>query len=301
MPRSMMSDQGEEIPAVTDGASVPARTASGNTHGAGSNHASTPRVGLWSMPRIEQWASVRRWLGEWGSESLGLILPVYCPACGELLNGGNRSTFCAGCLPRLEDQQERCRRCAGVARLLAREEGPICGYCLERPPAFERTWQLGPYQGKLRDLVLRAKQPVQRHLATELARHLVQKVRSDVEAFQPTAVVAIPAHWLRAWRRGGNQAQTLASSVSAELSLPLWNVLYRTKPTRPQSQLTRRARAKNMRGAFRVRNRTRLEGARMLLVDDTLTTGATCEAAAKSLLEAGAAAVGVLILCRADE
>jgi ComF family protein len=118
---------------------------------------------------------------------------------------------------------------------------------------------------------------------------------------QADAIVPIPLHRLRYWRRKYNQARLLADVVARETGRPVapgW--LERRKATASQVGLTRNERALNVAGAFRVpqASRAAVAGKRILLIDDTITTGATANAAASALLRAGAASVDVLSFAR---
>jgi ComF family protein len=109
----------------------------------------------------------------------------------------------------------------------------------------------------------------------------------------------VPLHPARLAERGFNQAELLATPCAAYWRLPiLGRALVRTRPTLPQTDLDAAARRANVRNAFRVARPAAVEGRRMLLVDDVLTTGATVGAAAQALQAAGATAVGVLTLAR---
>jgi ComF family protein len=114
------------------------------------------------------------------------------------------------------------------------------------------------------------------------------------------AVVPVPLHWRRRWRRGFNQAEVLARTVGWRHGLPVERrCLIRVRATPPQ-QGDAAARRRNVRGAFAVRRAERIADRRLLLVDDVFTTGATANACAAALLNAGAAAVGVLTLARVE-
>jgi ComF family protein len=113
--------------------------------------------------------------------------------------------------------------------------------------------------------------------------------------------VPVPLHRTRLWRRRFNQAAALARTVSRETGLPLvTTALTRIRRTRQQVGLTRAQRADNLQSAFQVSAAARglVEGRRVLLVDDVLTTGATVNAASRALLRAGASAVDVLTFAR---
>ncbi len=134
------------------------------------------------------------------------------------------------------------------------------------------------------------------HLATLLAEEASAELMGRVWQ----AVVPVPLHWLRRWRRGFNQADVLARAVGRCHGLPVERrSLVRVRATPPQ-QGDVAARRRNVRAAFAVRRTQRIVGRRLLLVDDVFTTGATANACTAALLSAGASAVGVLTLARVE-
>jgi ComF family protein len=115
------------------------------------------------------------------------------------------------------------------------------------------------------------------------------------------ALIPVPLHWRRQWRRRFNQSAMLAAAVSAESGVPIAaGALKRVKATAQQVGLTRAERATNVQGAFRVpeEGRASVLRRRLVLVDDVLTSGATVEGCARALLRAGAANVDVLVFAR---
>ena len=111
-------------------------------------------------------------------------------------------------------------------------------------------------------------------------------------------VVPVPLHWRRRLDRGFNQAESIARALAAALDLPLVSALRRHRHTRAQARLERGERARNPRGAFALGDAQRLRGARVLLVDDVVTTAATVEAAARTLKSAGVERVLVAAVAR---
>lgn len=113
------------------------------------------------------------------------------------------------------------------------------------------------------------------------------------------AIIAVPLHPDRLREREFNQALLLAHHLGKQWNIPvLTNVLNRTKPTQPQTSLTRRERLKNLRRCFSVTTPSAVEGKTTLVVDDVFTTGTTVNECAKALRKAGVQAVYVQTLAR---
>jgi ComF family protein len=165
---------------------------------------------------------------------------------------------------------------------------------------FDAAVALGPYEGAIRDLCLRLKRERNAWLAPWLAS-LLAEARVEARQFPgDSVVVPVPLHWKRQWQRGYNQADALACGLAKRLSLRLAHPLRRVQATPHLAFAGRSERAKVMRDAFEVRRRVPLGGRTVLLVDDILTTGATCGAAARALKRAGAARVVVAVIGRAE-
>jgi predicted amidophosphoribosyltransferase len=107
-------------------------------------------------------------------------------------------------------------------------------------------------------------------------------------------------HWWRRFLRGVNSAALLAEVLSRRLQLPLFSRLVRHRYRPPQNTLPASRRRTNLRGAMRARKAAAIKDARVLLIDDVLTTGATCNEAARVLRGAGAADVVVAVVARGE-
>ena len=138
--------------------------------------------------------------------------------------------------------------------------------------------------------------PCLSELLVEARRDALSTLCSD-----QALVVPVPLHWWRYWRRGYNQAEALAEGIAKQLKLPIRRFLKRVVGTRQLADLSRTARGEVVRNVFRARARSRMTGRTVLLVDDVLTTGATCGAAARALKKAGAARVVVAVIARTEQ
>ena len=174
-----------------------------------------------------------------------------------------------------------------------------CARCRRRPPAVAIARAAGEYEGALRDVIHAFKYEGRRGLAAPLGRLAAAEGRDVLRGAH--CVVPVPLHPLRRLQRGFNQAEDLAR----ELGLPVANLLWRPRMTPPQTGLGAWARRRNVRGAFALspfltsRRRSALAGRTVVLVDDVRTTGATLNACANVLLEAGVGEVRALTVARA--
>jgi len=177
------------------------------------------------------------------------------------------------------------------------DESGLCRLCALGLTRYDAAYGFGTYQGTLGRLVQVFKYGRVRSLARPLGERLASAMPRD-ERFD--AVVPMPLHWRKYLKRGFNQSELLAREVCRRRGLVLLDGLRRRRHTPAQAGLTSHQRRANVAGAFFVPRSGEVQGKRLLLVDDVLTTGATANAAAAALKRAGAARVSVLVLARTD-
>ena len=225
----------------------------------------------------------------------GLQVPSQCEVCRQW---GTRA-LCADCVARYAAPVPRCLRCGLRLGLVT----PACGNCLREPPPFERTVCVADYGFPWDRLIADFKFESRVELAGVLARRL-QAALLNAAAASTTLVLPVPLSAGRLAERGYNQAWELARRVAALAQLPARaDLLLRPWDTAQQAELDRSARQSNLRAAFMVdpRQRAALQGQRVALVDDVMTSGATAREAAATLLRAGADAVEVWVIARTPE
>jgi ComF family protein len=228
-----------------------------------------------------------------------LVFPWQCPICGA---GAVGAPFCVDCRRALlESVSAACPRCALPLGPWARQDGG-CSQCRGESLGFDAAIALGPYQGPIGQLCLLLKHEQNAWLARWLIDLLLEARTEIARLPQDAWVVPVPLHWSKRWKRGYNQSDELARRLAKRLALRRSGTLRRIVATKPLAQMGRVERAQVMRDVFRVRpipNRG-LAGRTVILVDDILTTGATCGAAARTLKKAGAARVVVVVIGRAE-
>jgi ComF family protein len=232
---------------------------------------------------------------------LHLLYPGVCGGCGCLLPP-EQADFCTACRAALTtDPFPTCPRCAGTVGPYTHLDGG-CTACRDVSFAFQSVLRLGPYDGVLREVILRMKVPGREWLAEALGLLWAEHAEQSLRSVGATAIVPVPLHWRRHRERGFNQSEMLAAALAERLRLPCqprW--LRRVRYTPHQKALqSPSARAANLRDAFRARPRAPLAGQTVLLVDDVMTTGSTAGEAARALRQAGAARVVTAVLARAQ-
>ncbi len=236
---------------------------------------------------------VRRWgrlAFDWAqARALDLLFPPRCAVCGAM--GSFLCTTCLQSLPRAEPP--RCPVCWRPGFF-----APACPGCRERPPAFQSLRAPCLMAGPAREAVHALKYNHFSALAEDMGRLMAEFAAS--ERLAADLVVPVPLHPRRRRTRGYNQSALLAKAVAAALGLPLDERALVRRRDGPQQARAASAeeRRRNVEGAFEARGR--LEGRRILLIDDVTTTGATLDAGARALREAGAASVCCLAFARED-
>ncbi|MGE5567378.1 MAG: ComF family protein [Parcubacteria group bacterium] len=177
--------------------------------------------------------------------------------------------------------------------------GERCVGCMAKPRAFSRARAACLYDDGSRELILQLKHADRTDLSGLFARWLSRAARELIE--QADAVVPVPLHRLRLLRRRYNQAAEIARPLARLAGLDyLPDALVRRRATASQGGRSAGGRRRNVQGAFVAESR-KVEGRRILLIDDVFTTGATAEACARALKKAGAADVTVAVIAKVKE
>ncbi len=224
------------------------------------------------------------------SRGLDLLFPPRCVSCGSF-----GAFLCVACLAKTpRAQPPRCPVCWMA------DSDETCGRCRGRQFAFEAARCPFVYAGAARDAVLALKYRGVSALAEVMARAMAECL-TEWPHRKVMALVPVPLVGPRQRSRGYNQSQVLARELSRLSGLPLLNgLLVRRKAAPPQARAAdEAARRANVAGAFAVRRREDAGGL-LILVDDVMTSGATLDACALALREAGQRPVYALTFARED-
>jgi ComF family protein len=225
---------------------------------------------------------------------LSLIAPHQCLGCSQ-----EGSLLCSPCLRGLVISTDRCYSCQRPA-----PDGLTCTGCYKRSYVFQ-VQAAASYTGLAKELVRKLKfsgaQAAVRPMAVCMAQLILAASRTNSVTRQPLAVVVVPVPTAssRQRRRGYDQANLLARALARHQNLDYLPCLRRLGQAH-QVGAGRAQRLAQLAGAFVVVRPERIRGKHVVLVDDVITTGATFEAAARVLRQAGAARVSAIAFARAE-
>ena len=227
---------------------------------------------------------------------LSVLLAPSCAACGQLLEHPTSGPVCDSCWRSiLPLTPPLCDRCGDPLPTWRAISIPLarCPRCRRGSRHVDRARAVGGDDGALRALVHALKYEGRRSLARPLAA--LMRIRGADMLTGADWAVPVPLHPSRRRERGFNQAADLAR----HLGVPVRRALRRHRATRTQTGLPAARRHGNVRGAFALaRGREGLEGSVVVLIDDVSTTGATLDACARVLKEAGVREVRALTAAR---
>jgi ComF family protein len=226
---------------------------------------------------------------------LSVVLAPVCAACDQPLGEPTRGPVCQPCWRAIKLFTPPLCDVCGDPRSSWRRIGmecDTCSRCRGRHQLVSRGRAIGEYDGTLRAIVHALKYDGRRSLAGPLARLMIASGASVLR--NADIAVPVPLHRSRKRARGFNQA----AEIARHLPISPIHALKRTRATPSQTDLPAEARRANVKDAFALRRRVDVKGRVIVLVDDVSTTGATLEACAAVLLDAGAREVRALTAAR---
>jgi competence protein ComFC len=235
------------------------------------------------------------WTKAWDALA-GVVFPTACVACGEMI-AAHDPPLCQDCwqrLPLVDGDQCPC------GWPLPGRSGESCGRCRRGRSLIARGATLGVYAGPLRECVVALKYHGRHRTADRLARRLFENERCRSILETADVLIGVPLHPDRERERGFNQAELLSVALARDCGARVSRGLVRTRNTPSQTDLSAKARRRNVLNAFATTSDPLLQGATVVLVDDVATTGATLRECARTLLRSGSREVRSITVARAE-
>ncbi len=235
----------------------------------------------------------------WVDASLAFVYPEVCQICAEARATPDESFVCSSCRAEVRFiQRPFCEKCGHPF------QGAItsvfeCSNCHDLDLQFTRARSAVLARDSVLEAIHRYKYQRAMWFEGFLAELMIEQAVPELRGGGWDWLVPVPLHPTKQREREFNQAERLARRLSVATGIPLnCRLIRRVVSTQTQTLLSREERLANVRRAFAAFPSTRLEGARIVLVDDVFTTGATTSACAGVLRKAGAAAVWVWTVAR---
>ncbi len=229
-----------------------------------------------------------------------IFFPSFCEICSSILDSPGEKIICHACLRNINPRRTSyCSRCGRFFDSLG--DPHLCSDCAQKPPPFSTHRSSGRYQGVLKDIILLFKYRKFSILGKELARLAYKTLGAKRELFSGLEIVVpVPLHSKKRKQRGFNQAEIIAREIAKLLKIDYEkDALVKKKNTPPQTSLIAEERRQNIKGAFSLKKREKIEGKIVLLVDDVYTTGSTLRECSRVLIQGGAKEVRAISLAQA--
>ncbi len=225
----------------------------------------------------------------------GFLFPKKCIVCHRILTRSRNNYMCVACRKVVTCLTEpRCKRCS---KPVPHMEMELCEDCRGRSFLVEKGFAMYPYDANMRRAIRNFKYEGELTGGSYFAGEMVRNYGAWIRKIAPDAIVPVPIHNNRRRFRGFNQAEYMAEIVGRELGISVpTTYLLRTGDTRPQKNLDFKGRIENLRKGFSIMQ-TNQAYETVLLLDDIYTTGATLEACAMVLKDAGIKRIFFLCLC----
>ncbi|MCU0666833.1 MAG: ComF family protein [Candidatus Omnitrophica bacterium] len=234
------------------------------------------------------------------SNLVDLIYPRVCLACAKKLpaSAKEETYLCGPCTNKIKRNRPPFCHCCGKHLNEKSLHKNLCVTCLKMPLYFDRAFSPYIYEDILKTLIHKFKYQRKDYLGGFLSSMLLDFIQDyDLPIAYLDLIIPIPLHKAKLREREFNQAEVLAKGISHRFNKPMDTfILTRRTNTKSQTALDHEKRFQNIRGNFALESHSSVEGKNILLVDDVLTTGATCSEAARILKEKGAGVVFVLTL-----
>lgn len=243
--------------------------------------------------------SLFAWTNKIGNDLLDLLYPpgLYCICCGKITDGTRTYSMCNDCISSI--RWVNGRSCTVCGRAM-NDNNPkeVCFECSKQTHLFDKGYVCSEYGVHEKTILYELKYASEGYIGDVLGEVVYDKMSAelgeDVLAAAYDIVVPVPIYKVRKQQRGFNQAELIAKAFAKRAGLDADSeILVRTRATSAMKGLNPSERKQNIKDAFDIRPRKlpKLQEARILLIDDIYTTGATIDEAASVLKSAGAARV----------
>lgn len=229
------------------------------------------------------------------------IYPPFCATCSEVILNSNLTYVCENCLKDIYfNSPPYCRIC-GAHNPNTQE---LCRECKNKIKNeikiwFDKNFSCFLYKKTVKKILHLIKYRNKIKLALYLGNYFLDIIRENEITKNIDYIIPVPIYKTKLKKRGFNQSEVFSKIVAKNLNIKMLNnILHRYKPTIPQSELSKKARLKNIKGVFKIENNDILRNKNILLIDDIYTTGATVNECSKLLKNSSVATIKVATVAK---
>ena len=228
-----------------------------------------------------------------------IVFPPRCISCAAILQSITEKVFCSACREKIKFLTGSLCPLCGMMFFNSPSASHLCGNCLENKPYFSYARAVASYETIILNAIHQFKYGRDLSIGVLLASLMADFSFPDLEFRDYSLIIPVPLHIKKLRKRGFNQSIILADPLGKKWQIPVnFSLLKRCKFTLTQTGLDKKERERNIKRAFEVRDKEKIAGRNIILIDDVYTTGATINECAKTLIKAGAQKVAVLTLAR---
>lgn len=245
-------------------------------------------------------------LGDIIHSAVDFLFPRRCLVCGKINPKGKYAHFCDDCAPEADILRgARCLRCSEIIGGNSAFNVATCPHCSDNPPFFDRSLVAGSFANALRQMVIELKYKGGTYLLSDISL-LLKSVDTAQDFFENSVLVPVPLHFTRHLKRGYNQSAAICAAITKAFpnsNIRIAEILRRVRRTPTQTTLDKGHREKNVKDAFRVAGAkvstpAIQKDARIIVVDDVMTSSATLSECARVLKISGFCRVDAFALAR---
>ena len=233
-------------------------------------------------------------------EVVNAVLPPACPVCGRPapFAAGRRVDICPECMQKVSYVDEPfCLKCG---KPVQSDEAEYCNDCSRHVHVYDQACSVYEYSKDVKNSIYRFKYHNKQEYAGVYAKQMADRCGMMIRRWSPDVIIPVPIHISRLKMRGYNQAGLIAEALGRIIGIPIdEEALVRVIKTAPMKELSNRERVKNLQNAFQADEKV-VRYKKVLIVDDIYTTGATFDACAAVLKQAGVREVYGISLCVGD-
>ena len=224
---------------------------------------------------------------------INIIMPPLCGICREFIHA--EGGLCASCMENVSYIMENDCQICGYPFDVPVGNNMVCGACLQNKPHFQRAYACICYAGTLKNLILRFKHADGTYLAPIITKMMTSMIRRRF--IEADMIIPVPLSYKKHFKRHYNQSALIARLIAKDINVPFYSHILKRIKDNTQKDASKIMRMQAVKNSF-ICHPQAVQGKKVILIDDVMTTGATVNECSRMLIKAGAKSVIVVTFAR---